>query len=103
MRWAYADTFPNTALDVANANRTLFGDWVEREVLISDDETCSESLMVYVGSQATINYRNEYSDGPAVPLGFGISRVSPFWGGPDVVVPRKFFLLGDCVEVGNAD
>lgn len=95
VRWAYADSFPNTTVDVANANRTLFGDWVSEEVLIADDETCSESLLLYVGSQASANYRNEYGDGPSIPLGFTVSRISPFWGGPDFVVPRKSLSSND--------
>lgn len=92
VRWAYGDSFPNTTVDIANANRTLFGDWINSEVLVPDEKTCSDSLMLYVGSQADVNYRNEYGDGPAVPLGFSVSRVSPFWGGPDFVVPRELIL-----------
>lgn len=89
VRWAYGDSFPNTTVDVANTNRTMFADWINREVLVPDEETCSDSLLLYVGSEADVNYRNVYTDGPAVPLGFSVSRVSPFWGGPDFVVPRK--------------
>lgn len=103
VRWAYGDSFPNTTLDIANANRTLFGDWVNSEVLIPDEETCSDSLMLYVGSQANVNYRNEYGDAPGVPLGFGVSRLSPFWGGPDFVLPRKFLILSNIIQVDYAD
>ena len=87
-RWAFGDSYPNTTVDVANANRTLFADWFASEVLIADQKTCSDSLLLYVGSQADVNYRNQYGDAPTPPVGsFSISRVSPFWGGPDFVVP----------------
>ena len=34
-----------------------------------------------------MNYRNQYGGAPRPPTGFGISRISPFWGGPDFVLP----------------
>lgn len=87
IRWNWGDTFPTTTVDVANVNRTFFANWIADQVLIPDAETCSESLLLYVGSQASVNYRNEYKGEPNIPTGFGISRVSPFWGGPDFVLP----------------
>lgn len=96
VRWAFGDSYPDTALAEANANRTTFADWFDSEVLIPDDKTCSDSLLFYVGSQADVSYRNEYVEPPSVPFGFGLSRVSPFWGGPDFVVPRMYRALPDC-------
>ncbi|KAK0252698.1 hypothetical protein LTR54_009003 [Friedmanniomyces endolithicus] len=87
VRWAFGDSYPNTTLAVANANRTLFADWFASEVLVADAKTCSNSLLFYVGSEASVNYRNQYGGPPSPPFGFGISRVSPYWGGPDFVVP----------------
>ncbi|KAK1818432.1 hypothetical protein LTR12_007112 [Friedmanniomyces endolithicus] len=87
VRWAFGDSYPNTTLAVANANRTLFADWFASEVLVADAKTCSNSLLFYVGSEASVNYRNQYGGPPQPPFGFGISRVSPYWGGPDFVVP----------------
>lgn len=87
VRWAFGDEYPPTEVNIANANRTLFADWFASEVLVADNETCSNSLVFYVGSEADVNYRNQYSGPPEVPAGFDISRVSPFWGGPDFVVP----------------
>ena len=89
VRWAFGDAYPSSELDVANANRTLFANWFASEVLVADNETCSNSLLLYVGSEASVEYRNEYNGPPEVPAGFGISRVSPFWGGPDFVVPGE--------------
>ncbi|KAK3678997.1 hypothetical protein LTR78_001450 [Recurvomyces mirabilis] len=87
VRWAFGDRYPTSTLDIANANRTIFADWFAENVLVGDSQTCSDSLLLYVGSEASVNYRNQYSGPPAVPTGFGISRISPFWGGPDFVVP----------------
>lgn len=88
-RWEFGDSYPNTTVDIANTNRTLFADWFSHEVLIANNEkTCSDSLLFYVGSQANINYRNQYGDPPTPPVGsFIINHASPFWGGPDFVVP----------------
>lgn len=90
IRWAFGDSYANDTVDIANHNRTVFADWVSSEVLVADEDTCSDSLLFYVGSQARANYRNEYNGEPSVPFGFSISRVSSYWGGPDFVLPRKF-------------
>lgn len=90
-RWAWGDSFPNGTVDVAVANKTIFEDWISSEVLKPDSATCSDSLLFYVGSEASVDYRNQYGDPPTPPLGFSVSRVSPFWSGPDFVLPRKFF------------
>ncbi|KAK3069276.1 hypothetical protein LTR53_012512 [Teratosphaeriaceae sp. CCFEE 6253] len=87
VRWAFGDSYPPSTLDIANANRTLFADWFAANELVADAETCSDSLLFYVGSQADVNYRNQYSGPPRPPSGFGISRISPFWVGPDFVLP----------------
>ncbi|KAK4997800.1 hypothetical protein LTR66_002857 [Elasticomyces elasticus] len=92
-RWAFGASYPPTAIAAANSNRTTFGDWFASEVLVADPTTCSDSLLIYAGSDASINYRNQYLGPPVVPYGFGTSRFSPFWGGPDFVVPRELFFF----------
>jgi hypothetical protein len=89
VRWAFGASFPPTEVDVANANRTLFGNWFDQHVLVPDAQTCSDSIMMYVGAQAFINYRNEYFPSPSPPVGFDFTYVSPFWEGPDFAVPSK--------------
>lgn len=74
---------------MANANRTIFADWFASEVLVADNETCSDSLMLYVGSKAKVEYRDQYESRPKVPYGFDISKASSFSGVPDFVVPSK--------------
>lgn len=85
-RWAYGESLSQTIAD-ANKNRTTFANWFASNVLSPNAKTCSNKLLVYVGSEVDVNYRNQYIDAPQAPVGFGFSRVSPFWGGPDMVVP----------------
>lgn len=66
VRWAFGDAYPPTEVDVANANRTLFADWFASEVLVADNATCSNSLVFYIGSEADVNYRNQYTGPPEV-------------------------------------
>ena len=86
-RWAFGDSYPPIQNATENAKRERFSDWWASHILIPDAQTCSNSLLLYVGSQADVNYRNQYGPSPSPPIGFGISRVSPFWGGPDFVLP----------------
>lgn len=87
VRWAFGDSYPASELDVAEANRTLFGEWFADQILPPDATTCSASLLLYVGTDATTNYRNTYFPAPRAPLGFSFTYVSPFWGGPDFALP----------------
>ncbi|KAF2764512.1 glutamyl-tRNA amidotransferase [Teratosphaeria nubilosa] len=87
IRWEFGDAYPSTEVNVARANRTLFADWFASHVLVADKETCSDSLLFYIGSRAYAYYRNQYNGPPSVPYGFEIGKVSPYWGGPDYVVP----------------
>lgn len=59
-RWAFGESFPPEALQQAISNKTLFMNWFAGNVLMPDKATCSNSLMVYVGSAAGTNYRNTY-------------------------------------------
>jgi hypothetical protein len=93
-RWAFAENSGAT-LTEALVNKTMFMDWFSSEVLSPDEETCSSSLMVYVGSTADVNYRNKYeAKVPGAPTGFSTSRISPLSEVPDMVLPSKLgFLL----------
>ena len=62
VRWAFGDSYPASALTDAIANKTLFMDWFNSNVLVNDSTTCSDSLLLYVGSTADQpNYRNQYT------------------------------------------
>nr|OQO22156.1 hypothetical protein B0A51_08359 [Rachicladosporium sp. CCFEE 5018] len=96
MQWAFGDSYPTSQLAAENAKREIFSDWFASQVLIPDVETCSNSLLFYIGSQASTNYRNQYGPAPRPPVGFSIGRVSPFWSGPDFVLP-----LGEATYFSN--
>lgn len=85
-RWSYGDNSTETIADSV-ANKTQFMTWFQSHVLVPMPETCSSSLIFYVGSEADVNYRNVYFGPPAIPLGFSTSRISPMTEVPDFVVP----------------
>jgi hypothetical protein len=60
IRWAWGDTYPDSALDEALYNKTLFQDWFNSNVLTPDPDTCSNAFLMYVGSTGTSNARNVY-------------------------------------------
>lgn len=88
-RWAFGDGYPPSQLATENAKRLVFTDWFSSHVLKADNATCSNGFLLYIGSEADVNYRNQYGSPPRAPTGFSIGRVSPFWGGPDFVLPCK--------------
>ncbi|KAH7053093.1 amidase signature domain-containing protein, partial [Macrophomina phaseolina] len=86
-RWSYGDNSSSTIAD-AVANKTQFMSWFNSSVLVPDSETCSSSLLLYIGStEADVDYRNQYLDPPTIPFGFSASRISVFSEAPDMVVP----------------
>lgn len=85
-RWGWGDDQTAT-LEEGIANKTTFMAWANSSFLAPSAQTCSESLIMYVGSTAHTNYRNEYLGEPGVPLGWTNSRISIFSEAPDFVVP----------------
>ncbi|CAI9629289.1 unnamed protein product [Alternaria burnsii] len=85
-RWGWGDNQTYTVED-AVANKTIFQTWANETFLAPSPETCSESLVMYVGSTGSTTYRNTYWDEPGVPLRFGNSRISVMAEVPDYVVP----------------
>ncbi|KAF4853417.1 Amidase 1 [Colletotrichum siamense] len=87
-RWAWGDTQPASALDDAKANKTLFMDWFNAQVLAPTPSSCSSGFLLYVGSAGTASPRNAYLEAPSTPpLGFSNGRLSVFSGAPDHVFP----------------
>lgn len=86
LRWGWGDNSTET-VERAVANKTMFMSWFNSTVLVPDAQTCSDSLLMYVGSNAGTVYRNEYRDEPSPPWGFGTWSVSGFSEAPDFVVP----------------
>ena len=52
VRWAFGDSYPASALADAINNKTVFMNWFNANVLVDDLTTCSDSLLLYVGSTA---------------------------------------------------
>ncbi|KAK0379022.1 hypothetical protein CLIM01_03599 [Colletotrichum limetticola] len=97
-RWGWGDRQPASALDDARANKTLFMNWFNTEILppstpalntSTSTSTCSSSLLFYVGSSGRASLRNRYptTTTPTPPLGFSNGRLSVFSGAPDHVFP----------------
>lgn len=60
VRWAFGDSLPASELDAAVANKTIFKNWWEANIIANDSVTCSDSLIFYT-SGVNILYRNEYT------------------------------------------
>jgi hypothetical protein len=85
-RWGWGENSTST-LDEGIHNKTTFMTWARASFLAPSNSTCSESLIMYVGSTGNADPRNQYLDEPGVPFGFGNSRISPLAENPDYVVP----------------
>ncbi|OHE98685.1 hypothetical protein CORC01_05951 [Colletotrichum orchidophilum] len=108
-RWGWGDTQPATALADAKANKTLFMDWFNTEILppataVSNvsSSACTSGLLLYVGSSGRASPRNRYPTNttPTVPLGFSNGRLSVLSGAPDHVFPLGE--VGSVSSVTNA-
>lgn len=88
-RWAYGDSLPDSVLDTARQNKTVFMDWFNKEIAppALDSSQCSEKLVLYIQSSGGQNPRNRYGSGPGVPFGFSSGRISVFAEVPDHVFP----------------
>lgn len=89
VRWAYGDSLPEGALDQAIANKTVFMDWFNSNILppVTDPLQCSSGFLIYPGSSGGMSPRNQYRSAPGVPLGFSNGRISVFSEAPDSVFP----------------
>ncbi|KAF2138491.1 uncharacterized protein K452DRAFT_256020 [Aplosporella prunicola CBS 121167] len=88
-RWGWGDNSSAT-IEEGIANKTLFMDWFNSNVLVPTPETCSNSLLIYALAGFTgfePDYRNLFEELPDAPTGFNPARVSVFSEAPDVVVP----------------
>ncbi len=61
-RWAYGRGLSNGTQQKidAIANKTLYMNWFQQDVLGLNNETCSDSILVYPLNAGFTNYRNEY-------------------------------------------
>ncbi|KAI9368169.1 amidase signature domain-containing protein [Aspergillus egyptiacus] len=86
-RWEWGLQFPESQLEEAIAEKDVFAGWWNSTAQVFDEETCADSLILYVGGSARTEYRDVYRDLPGVPMGFSTTRISNLAGVPDVVVP----------------
>ncbi|KAI0337273.1 amidase signature enzyme [Trametopsis cervina] len=88
-RWAYGRGLANQTQQKidAIANKTVFMDWIQQEVLGSNNETCSNAIFLYPQSSGRTSYRNRYITPPTAPFGFSSGRLSVHAEVPDMVVP----------------
>ncbi|CEJ61802.1 hypothetical protein PMG11_10320 [Penicillium brasilianum] len=86
-RWGFGLEYPESQLDVEILHKDIFSHWWNSTAQVFDEKTCSDSLMLYVGTAATQTYRNVYRSLPGIPTGFSTSRIANFAGVPDMVVP----------------
>ncbi|KAJ5760754.1 hypothetical protein N7520_007910 [Penicillium odoratum] len=86
-RWDWGLEYPDSQLEAEIQHKDIFTSWWNSTVQVFDQETCSDSLILYVGTAATPTYRNAYRSMPGIPSGFASSRIANFAGVPDMVVP----------------
>ncbi|KAK4080535.1 hypothetical protein Trihar35433_1640 [Trichoderma harzianum] len=86
-RWDFADQTPDSELVAAETNRTLFRDWLQSELLTTDNETCSSAIIIYATVLADPVPRNVYLSPPKVNPKFSLSRIAPFAEVPDFAIP----------------
>ncbi|KAE8356779.1 amidase signature domain-containing protein [Aspergillus coremiiformis] len=86
-RWNWGMQYPDSQLETEIQNKNTFTAWWNSTVQTFDPETCSDSLILYVGAAASPTYRNTYRSMPGIPTGFGASRIANIAGVPDMVVP----------------
>nr|ADI24964.1 unknown [Penicillium aethiopicum] len=87
LRWDWGLGYPESQLETEIRHKDIFTNWWNSTVQVSDEETCSDSLILYIGTEATPLYRNVYRSKPGVPAGFHTASIANFAGVPDMVVP----------------
>ncbi|KAJ5199748.1 Amidase [Penicillium cf. griseofulvum] len=86
-RWGWGLGYPDSQLAAEIEHKNIFTNWWNTTAQVFDEETCSDSLILYIGSEGSPNYRNVYRNLPGAPVGFSTSRIANFAGVPDMVVP----------------
>ncbi|KAI5305752.1 hypothetical protein KEM56_003431 [Ascosphaera pollenicola] len=90
IRWDWGQkNISSSALDDHLHRKAVFVDWWKKHGNRPDQDTCSDSILLYPGSLGDTNYRNQYRGPPGIPTGWGDARVSNIGSVPDLVVPSK--------------
>lgn len=88
-RWSWADEQPDSTLDDAVRNKTLFMDWFNDKILppSPDPLTCSSGLILYTQSTGKLSSKDHYHGPPKPPHGFANKDISCFSEAPDSSFP----------------
>ncbi|KJZ74453.1 hypothetical protein HIM_06049 [Hirsutella minnesotensis 3608] len=97
-RWAWGDSQPDSILEEAIHNKTVFMDWWNSKVLpsVKDPLTCSSGIILHILSNGVFLRRDEYTPTPEVSFGFGLSQVSIY-----AEIPESVFPIGQAPEFSN--
>ncbi|KAI1072920.1 hypothetical protein LB507_008955 [Fusarium sp. FIESC RH6] len=89
VRWAWGESQPDSILEDALKNKTIFMDWFNEQVLPKDDDKqrCSSRILLHTESTGSFGRRDIYKDPPRVPFGWSLSKLSIFSEAPDSVYP----------------
>ncbi|RFN47025.1 hypothetical protein FIE12Z_8751 [Fusarium flagelliforme] len=89
VRWAWGESQPDSILDDALKNKTIFMDWFNKQVLPKDEDPqrCSSRILLHTESTGSFGRRDIYKDPPRVPFGWSLSKLSIFSEAPDSVYP----------------
>ncbi|KAF9776880.1 hypothetical protein IL306_004872 [Fusarium sp. DS 682] len=89
VRWAWGESQPDSMLDDAIKNKTIFMDWFNQNVLRKDKDPqrCSSGILLHAESTGSFARRDIYRDPPNVPFGWSLARISVFSEAPDSVYP----------------
>jgi len=59
-RWGWGLGYPDSQLAAEIEHKNIFTNWWNTTAQVFDEETCSDSLILYIGSEGSPNYRNVY-------------------------------------------
>jgi hypothetical protein len=59
-RWDWGLGYPESQLETEIENKNTFTNWWNTTAQVFDEETCSDSLILYIGTEETPLYRNAY-------------------------------------------
>jgi hypothetical protein len=88
VRWKFGETTRATLKDEL-AKKNSFANWFNSKILKPDAVTCSDSLLIYPGTDANFVNRNTYLKSADMPFGFPLGLMSVMSGVPDIVVPGR--------------
>ncbi|KAG5762281.1 hypothetical protein H9Q72_009621 [Fusarium xylarioides] len=88
-RWAWGESQPDSLLNEAIHNKTIFMDWFNHNVLPKDKDSqrCSSNILLYTQGPGIFSRRDVYLDPPGVLFGWSLRRISIFSEAPDSVYP----------------